>query len=128
MRKKARIGKVILGQEGKLFILEEGTRKIYQCNPCTVGGNIFSLHPDTKEDPGLLEDEIVRFTSDGHDTVFTVSALEFCKSVCEKCIPDWITLTLDLCACGNEKNSAYQHCLVCAIKQNRCARCAKPMT
>lgn len=125
---KEKLGRVICAENQKVFILQEGGGKgIYKFNPETVNGNIFEADPQAREYPARLNGEIVKFTTDGNYKVLTVSTLKFRNFVCEECSDICTTMVGNFCVCGNEKNSAYTHCEVCAIKKDCCQMCGKPI-
>jgi hypothetical protein len=47
--------------------------------------------------------------------------------ICEECWDECVTMAVDECKCGEEKNSAYEMCEVCSQEQIRCESCGCDM-
>lgn len=124
-----KIGIVILGGtfKQKGFILEKGDgRQIYQFDPKTVGGNI-DIDSHARQYPARLTGQIVKFEFDENNIVTSLSTLVFSNSIHDKCALGAVTAAANDCACGNTKNSVYQLCKICAIKNDLCERCGQAL-
>jgi hypothetical protein len=122
-----KIGTVILGDTGCYgWILEEGcNRQIYNFNPQTVNGNI-DLDPQARQYPARLKGKIVKFTVSIQGVVTDLHTLKFDQPIHNEC-RGAVTMAGKNCTCGNSTNKGYKHCVVCAIRNNRCVICENPL-